>query len=146
MQHLLVAEINADVVDVAVATVEKDQVAGFRVAYRQERVKLCAAVARQAEALFGEDVLHQAGAIKAFRAVTAVAVRCADQFLAAGNQAVTGGIGGEHPFRRSGRRIAFQTFQFNAVIERHGLARHTAATSECERQYAQKSFFLHRVR
>ena len=59
MQHPLVAEVDADMVNIAVTTMEENKIARLGVADRQQGVKLRAAIARQAEALLGKDMLHE---------------------------------------------------------------------------------------
>lgn len=75
MQHPLVAEVDANMVNIAVTTMEENKVARLGFADRQQGMKLRAAIARQAEALFGKDMLHETRAVKArFGASATIAI------------------------------------------------------------------------
>ena len=96
--------------------------------------------------LLGEDVLDEAGAVKAaFFAGAAVAVARADEFFAVGDEAVARRVAGEDALDGLDF-FRLEAFQFERLyVQRGGLLRGGAASSQTKHRQPEEGFFFHGV-
>lgn len=148
MQHFLIAEINADVIDLALAVAEKDEVARSRFLHRQQFAELLVAAARQAVALLRKNVLDKAGTVKTrFLARAAIAVAGTDELLAVGDEAAAGGVAVVNDAARGGGFFRFEAFEFETWLVQQGgsLAARRCASRHRQHGKSKKGFFFHTI-